>query len=172
MFNLRRNVPFSIKIYALNARRRICLSVWKKFIFYGEVICLEGKVVRVKSWEDFKNLIMKYAADTIAYNIEQGVPARHLTSLRLILPIRKVQYVFIDTAAGEHLRKTGIKLHKDNLGNIYIRDEDVIKFLKSELKIKNLKAFILVNVKILEPFFSSEGSTQICRSVCRRRIYL
>jgi len=101
---------------------------------------LEGKVVRVKSWEDFKNLIMKYAADTIAYNIEQGVPARHLTSLRLILPIRKVQYVFIDTAAGEHLRKTGIKLHKDNLGNIYIRDEDVIKFLKSELKIKNLKA--------------------------------
>jgi len=111
----------------------------KILIFKREGICLERKVVRVKSWEDFKNLVIKHSADTIAYNIEQGVPARNLTSLRLILPVKGIQYVFIDTAAGERLRKTGIKLHRDNFGNRYVRDEDVINFVKSELKMKNLK---------------------------------
>ncbi len=101
---------------------------------------MERRVVRVRSWEDFKRLVMKHGADTIAYNIEQGVPARNLTSLRLILPIRGVQYVFIDSASGESLRKTGIRLHRDDLGNFYIKDEDVINFVKSELKIRDLKA--------------------------------
>ena len=102
---------------------------------------MAGRVIRVNSWEEFKKLVMEHKAETIAYNIEQGVPARHLTSLRLILPIRGVQYVFIDTASGESLRRTGIMLHRDKLGNNYIRDEDVINFLKSELKMKNLKAY-------------------------------
>ena len=100
---------------------------------------METKVVRVKSWEDFKKLILKHDVETIAYNIEQGVPARNLTSLRLILPVKGIQYVFIDTAAGERLRKTGIKLHRDDLGNRYIRDEEVISFVKSELKRNNSK---------------------------------
>ena len=100
---------------------------------------METKVVRVKSWEDFKKLILKHDVETIAYNIEQGVPARNLTSLRLILPVKGIQCVFIDTAAGERLRKTGIKLHRDDLGNRYIRDEEVISFVKSELKRNNSK---------------------------------
>ena len=100
---------------------------------------MSGRVVRVKSWEEFKRLIMKHVPESIAYNIEQGVPARRLTSLRLILPIKGTQYVFIDNAVGNHLRKTGITLHKDDFGNIYIRDEDVESFVRTELKMKNLK---------------------------------
>jgi len=100
---------------------------------------LSGRVVRVKSWEEFKRLIMEHKPESIAYNIEMGVPARHLTGLRLILPIRGIQYVFIDNAVGDHLRRTGIKLRKDSLGNLYIKDEDVKRFVKSEVKIENLK---------------------------------
>jgi len=100
---------------------------------------LSSRVVRVKSWEEFKKLIVKHKPERIAYNIEQGVPAKHLTSLRLILPIRGTQYVFIDNAVGDRLRRTGIPLYRDSLGNLYIKDEDVKNFVRSESKIKNLK---------------------------------
>ena len=96
-------------------------------------------VVRVKSWEEFKQLIMKHKPESIAYNIEQSVPAKHLTGLRLILPIKGIQYFFIDNPIDGHLRKPSIPLHKDDLGNIYIKDEDAKSFVRSELKIKNLK---------------------------------
>jgi hypothetical protein len=60
-----------------------------------------------------------HKTESIVYNIEQGVPARNLTGLRLMLPAEGVQYVFIDTNAGDRLRKTGISLHKDKQGNLY-----------------------------------------------------
>jgi len=36
-------------------------------------------VIRVKSWEEFKRLAIKFQPEAIAYNIEQSVPARELT---------------------------------------------------------------------------------------------
>ncbi len=105
------------------------------------MIILSGKVVRVKSWEEFKQLIIKHNPQGIAYNIEQGVPARNLTGLRLILPTEGIQYVFIDTAAKDRLRKTGIPLHRDKRDNLFIRDEDIINFVKSKLKRKDLKFY-------------------------------
>jgi hypothetical protein len=93
----------------------------------------------VKSWEEFKRLIIQHAPKSIAYNVEQGVQARHLTGLRLILPAVEIQYVFIDNAVGNRLRKTGIPLHSDKRGNFYIRDEDVAEFVRSEVNRKDLK---------------------------------
>jgi len=98
-----------------------------------------GRVVKVKSWEDFKRLIIGHNPQSIAYNIEQGIPARHLKGLRLIMPVQEAQYVFIDTAAGDRLRKTGILLREDKQGNMYIRDEDVIEFVQSAVNRKDLK---------------------------------
>ncbi|MEM2961194.1 MAG: hypothetical protein QXU67_06280, partial [Candidatus Bathyarchaeia archaeon] len=91
---------------------------------------MSGRVVRVDSWEDFKHLVKKYNAKELAYRIEMGVPARHLTSLRLILPVPGEQYVFVDTASGDRLKRTGIKLRVDEFGNAYISDEDVINFVR------------------------------------------
>lgn len=102
---------------------------------------MEDRVIRVKSWEEFKRLIIRYKPEGIAYNIEMGVPARHLTGLRLILPVEGTQYVFIDNAVRDRLRKTGIPLHRDDLGNLYIKDEDVKSFVRSETNIKNLKLY-------------------------------
>ena len=100
---------------------------------------MSGRVVRVKSWDEFKRLIIEHAPKSIAYNIERGVSARHLTGLRLILPAVKKQYVFIDNAVGNRLRKTGIPLHTDKSGNLYIRDEDIVEFVRAEVKSKDLK---------------------------------
>lgn len=94
---------------------------------------LSGRVIRVDSWEEFKQLIKRYDAKELAYRIEMGVPAKHLTSLRLILPVPGTQYIFIDTASEGKLKKTGIKLRVNGMGNVYISDEDVISFVKSEL---------------------------------------
>ncbi|MCX8170389.1 MAG: hypothetical protein N3E47_00235 [Candidatus Bathyarchaeota archaeon] len=101
---------------------------------------MSSKVVRVDSWEDFKHLVKKHGAKELAYRIEMGVPARNLTSLRLILPVIGVQYVFIDTAGGDRLKKTGIKFRVDDLGNVYLSDEDVINFVKSEIG-KDIKIY-------------------------------
>ncbi len=104
-----------------------------------EVSGSNSRVVRVKSWEEFKQLIVKHDPKSIAYNIERGVSAGHLTGLRLILPAVKKQYVFIDNAVGNRLRKTGIPLHTDKSGNLYIRDEDIVEFVRSEVNNKDLK---------------------------------
>jgi len=55
----------------------------------GALSVNNNKIARVKTWEEFKQLIAKYNPRSIAYNIEQGVPARQLTSLRLILPVER-----------------------------------------------------------------------------------
>lgn len=96
-------------------------------------------MIRVNTWDEFKRLAIATHPSSIAYNIEQGIPARHLTSLRLILPIEKVQYVFLDFSRGNSLRKTGIPLHTDKRGNVHIRDEDVKNFITTELKRKDLR---------------------------------
>lgn len=64
-----------------------------------------------------------------------------MIGLRLILPVPGAQYVFVDTAAGNRLRRTGIKLRVDDLGNIYISDEDVIDFVRSELRDKEIRLY-------------------------------
>jgi hypothetical protein len=86
----------------------------------------------VKSWRRFKQLIAEHKPSGIVYNIERGVPAGHLKGLRLILPAKGVQYVFVDTAAENCLRKTGIPLREDGLGSVYIKEEDILSFVRSE----------------------------------------
>jgi len=102
---------------------------------------MSRRVIRVNSWEKFKRLLIEHNVREMAYNIEMGVPARHLTALRLILPIGNVQYVFIDTASGRKLRRTGIPLSEDDMGNMYIKDEDVVSFIKSEIGGKEIRLY-------------------------------
>jgi hypothetical protein len=100
---------------------------------------LKNKIVRIKTWKEFKQLIEKHNPKSIVYNIEQGIPARNLTVLRLILPTQGVQYVFIDTAKKARLRKTRISIHKNDSGNLFIEEKDVKKFLRSQTNRENLK---------------------------------
>ncbi len=65
-----------------------------------------GKNFRVKTWEEFKSLATKKKPINIVYIIAQSIPSCDFTSLKLLLPIDDTQYIFIDTAKDDELRRT------------------------------------------------------------------
>jgi hypothetical protein len=99
----------------------------------------DRRLVRVRTWREFKAQVIASRVDKLVYNIEQGLKPRNLTSLRLILPHEGVQYIFLDFAKDGQLKQTGIPLHVHRTGVQYISEEDVVRFLKQELKNPDLK---------------------------------
>ena len=97
-------------------------------------------IKRLKSWEEFKQLAIKYHPKSIVYVIEQtGLsPAKELTTLRLMLPAADQLYILLDFSNGKKLRQTGIPIRIDKLGNHLIEDDDVKDFLKNQLKREDL----------------------------------
>ncbi len=97
-------------------------------------------VIRVKSWEEFKQLATKYHPKSVVYVIEQtGLsPTKELTTLRLMLPAADGIYILLDFSDGKKLRQTGIPIRIDKLGNHLIEDDDVKDFLKNQLKREDL----------------------------------
>lgn len=93
-------------------------------------------IVRVKSWEEFKQLAIELKPESIVYVIEQSVrsPTKELTTLRLMLPSPKGTYILLDFSDGKRLRQTGIPIRVDRLGNHLIEDDDVKDFLRNQLK--------------------------------------
>ena len=94
---------------------------------------------RIKTWQEFKELAYTKKPKNIVYVIAQSIPARNHTGLKLILPVENAQYIFTDTAKDDTLRRTGIPIHKNRKGNRFLTDEDVIRFLRTELQIKDLQ---------------------------------
>jgi hypothetical protein len=98
------------------------------------------RVIRVKSWQEFKRLAINLKPESVVYNIEQNglSPERELTCLRLIMPTQEVYYIFLDFPKEEALRETCIPIRRDKKGNRYLEDKDVISFLKTQLERKDL----------------------------------
>lgn len=101
----------------------------------------EKKTIRVKSWEEFKKIAIRRNAKSIIYIIARSIPASNLTSLKLILPLKDVQYIFVDSAKANKLRQTGIPIHHGFRGNRFLEDEDIKKFLKTQLPSSDLQIF-------------------------------
>lgn len=98
------------------------------------------RVIRVKSWQEFKHLAINLKPESVVYNIEQNglSPERELTCLRLIMPAQEAYYIFLDFPRKNRLRDTGIPIREDKKGNKYIEDKEVIDFLKTQLERKDL----------------------------------
>ena len=101
----------------------------------------EHKTIRVKSWEEFKELALEKKPKSVVYVIAQSVPARDHTGLKLIFPVVGAQYIFVDSAKGDKLRRTGIPVRTDPKGNRFLTDEDVKRFLRTQLEITGLQIF-------------------------------
>jgi hypothetical protein len=99
------------------------------------------ETLRVKTWQHFRELALEKNAKTVVYVIAQSIPARNHTGLKLILPVEDIQYVFVDSAKGDKLRRTGIPVRTDHKGNCFLTDDDVKRFLRSELEITGLQIF-------------------------------
>jgi hypothetical protein len=96
---------------------------------------------RIKKWEEFKNLANIKKPKSVVYIIAQSIPSKNYTGLKLILPVESTQYIFTDTAKDDKMRRTGIPIQKGPKGNRFLTDEDVKRFLQTELEIKDLKIF-------------------------------
>ena len=100
-----------------------------------------AKTIRVKAWQEFKEIALEKKPKSVVYVIAQSIPARNHTGLKLILPVEGAQYIFTDSAKGDKLRRTGIPIRTDKKGNRFLTDEDVKSFLRTDLQIKDLKIF-------------------------------
>ena len=99
------------------------------------------KTIRVHKWQEFKELAYTKNPKSIVYVIAQSIPAGNYTGLKLILPVEGAQYIFTDSAKGDTLRRTEIPIRTNPKGNHFLTDEDVKRFLRTELQIKDLKIF-------------------------------
>ena len=100
-----------------------------------------ANTIRVTTWQEFKELALEKKPKSVVYVIAQSIPARNHTGLKLIFPVEGAQYIFIDSAKGDTLRRTGIPVRTDKKGNRFLTDDDVKLFLKSELQVKDLQIF-------------------------------
>jgi len=96
---------------------------------------------RVKTWQEFKELAYTKNLKSVVYVIAQSVPSRDHTGLKLILPVEGAQYIFTDSAKGDVMRRTGIPIRTNPKGNRFLTDEDVKRFLRTQLNINDLKIF-------------------------------
>lgn len=99
--------------------------------------------VRIRSWEEFKRLVIEKKPTSIVYVLEQNAlsPNKELSSLRVIMLHDKRYYIFLDFPKGEVLRETGIQLRKDKRG-IFNLDEDEVKMiLKKQFEKEKIEVF-------------------------------
>jgi len=101
---------------------------------------LSEGIIRVKSWEELKQLAIEHHPNSFVYVIEQSglSPTKELTTLRLMLPTPKGIFILLDFSNGERLRQTGIPIRIDKYGNHLIEDDDVKDFIKKQLKREDL----------------------------------
>jgi hypothetical protein len=99
--------------------------------------------VRIRSWEEFKRLVIEKKPGSIVYILEQNgfSPNKELTTLRIILLHDKRYYIFLDFPKGEKLRETGIPLHKDKKGILNLDEDEVKVILKKQFEKEKLEVY-------------------------------
>jgi len=100
-----------------------------------------SRTVRVHDWQQFKELALEKNPKSIVYVIAQSIPARDHTGLKLILPVEGMQYIFVDSAKDDKLRRTGIPVRTSRNGEHFLTDEDVKNFIKAQPEFRNLRIF-------------------------------
>jgi hypothetical protein len=101
-----------------------------------------SKLVRVRTWKEFKRLATELKPASIVYSVDQNAlsKTKEPTCLRLILPAPTAYYVYVDFPKGNALRDTMIPLSENNYGR-FLEDQDVIDFLKKALGREDLSVF-------------------------------
>ena len=92
-----------------------------------------GKIIRVKTWGEFKGLALALNPKSIVYNLHRAPLSKPPLCLRLTFASEQSQYVFLDFAQGDAFRETKIPIHKANRGEASVEDEGIRDFLRKEL---------------------------------------
>ncbi len=105
--------------------------------------CMNDDNLRVRRWDEFKQLVTEKKPKSIVYILEQNgfSPNKELTVLRIIMLHDKRYYIFLDFPKGERLRETGIPLHKDKKGVFNLDEDEVKDILKKQFEKEKLEVF-------------------------------
>jgi len=95
---------------------------------------LSERLIRIRSWEEFKRLVVELKPNSLVYIIEQNglTQTKETTILRLILPAQNAYYVYLDFPKENALRETGISIRVDKTGQRHLEDDDIKRFIKKE----------------------------------------
>jgi hypothetical protein len=109
----------------------------------GQTATSESGQVRVRTWQEFKRLVVEKQPGSIVYILEQnGFSAnKEVTILRVIMLHERRYYIFIDTPKGDALRETGILLHVDKNRNHYVDDQEAKNWLKAQFEGQKLEIY-------------------------------
>jgi len=99
--------------------------------------------IRIRKWNEFKNLVIEKKPGSIVYVLEQNgfTQDKEITVLRLIMLYERAYYILIDFPKGDALRETGIPLRKDKKGTRFLEDEDVKHYLKTQFGNEKLAVY-------------------------------
>jgi hypothetical protein len=97
------------------------------------VIRVSERLVRVKTFEEFRRLVLELKPPSLVYIIEQNglTPNKEMTVLRLLLPAKNAYYVYLDFPKGNALRETGIPIREDKATR-HLEDDDIKQFLRNQ----------------------------------------
>ena len=93
----------------------------------------QARIVRVSAWDEFKRLLTALRPTSIAYTFEKSPLSTPPVALRLAFGSEGAQYVFLDFAQGEDLKRTKIPVHLNRAGEPYLKDEEVKNFILTQL---------------------------------------
>ena len=99
--------------------------------------------IRVRTWQQFKQLVAEKKPGSIVYILEQnGFTAdKEVTILRVIMLHQQRYYIFIDTPKGDALRETAIPLCKDKNGTRFLDDQEVKNYIKAQFEGEKLEVY-------------------------------
>ena len=97
------------------------------------------KVERVLTWSRFKKLLVELHPDEIYFAQGLAPLAKPPVELRLTFTVEEVQYTFVDTSDESVLRRTRIPVYTDRYMNPQIREDDIKRFIRTELRRDDIK---------------------------------
>jgi len=101
------------------------------------------KVIHVNRWDEFKRLTVALRPSSISYTIQRAPLSKPPIGLRLIFAAEKAQYVFLDFAENNALRRTKIPVRINETGEAYISEEDIKNFLIAQLERTDVSIYSL-----------------------------
>ena len=90
-------------------------------------------VYRIRTWKEFKNLVLKFKPKEIFYAIVENPLGKPKIALRLHFICGKDSYIFIDVPEGCKLKKTRISLQDCNKETAWVNIGEMVRFMKREL---------------------------------------
>ncbi|MBX5326180.1 MAG: hypothetical protein ACQXXH_04235 [Candidatus Bathyarchaeia archaeon] len=102
-----------------------------------------AKIVHIKTWNEFLHLANNLKPASIAYTIQRAPLCKPPIGLRLIFASKNTQYVFLDFAKGDALRRTKIPVQRNKAGEAFIDEETIRNFLHDQLRRKDLNVYSL-----------------------------